>query len=174
MWSMWVYHKVYPNKSYKNGMGCLQSTEVKILAAYHTFVVSYGSTLYPALTAIILAIFLLKKVISSVKTRAKLANIPESNQTSETTLSRKEVKNCITIIGIDVMHFMLYFPTYMAWSFYNLFDVDINLRISLLSLGRLLLSNTIVAHFWNIYIYYFFIKEFREEINGIFCGTKAA
>ncbi len=167
-----VYHTVNPNKSYKNGYGCIQSNDVKWQAMYHTFVVSYGSTWYPSFTTIIMSLLLLIKVVSITKSRSKLmAKISDESGKSRET--RKEVRSCIAVIGLAVMHFMVYFPAYLFWSGLNLLDVEVSIKTSILAVGRLLLGATILGHFWNLYAYYLLNTEFRTEINRMICAARS-
>ena len=174
MSSIWIYHKVYKNQSYKNGWACLQSIDNKLLATYHTFVASYATSVYPNVSAIIISGFLIRKVITSRKERAMiLSQSSESKAAGEHALSGKEVGSCFVVICLDIFHFMLIFPTYLAWSAYNLLDVDTTMSTLFLSLGKLLWSATIIARFWNLYIYCFFIKEFRNEFRSLVCCSLA-
>ena len=168
MWSVWITQKISPNKAFKNGIGCVQSTEnSRILASYLTFVINYGTTLYPSIIAIIISLILLKKVLNLAQERNQLIN-RDTSKGSELSHSQKEITTCMVVIGIDVLHFLIYFPTQLAWSGYSLLD-DITVRLSMLSIARFLSSMNIITHFWNLYVYCFFIKEFRTECYKLIC-----
>ena len=159
----WWTFDIYPSASYKSGKACLSRIDRKDMALVTVLISANGALLYPVIILTIITIILIFKLIRISKDRKKLTAKPKESS-AETS---KELQAAITMALLGAIQCAVYIPSAIIWSTYYSFAilefVSLKFAYILSSLGRVVLSLTIICHIYKLYLYIARIPAFRHD-----------
>src|SRR5262249_23204350 len=83
-------------------------------------------------------------------------------------LRKRDINTTVTLVIMAIVQCMLYVPCSITWTVYTLAQflptvLTKKTELIVLELGRYFVSLTIFTKLWNLYLYIFRIRGFRED-----------